>query len=82
MSITSQCFTEIAKCKITQTMSHDGSGTLISSAKKLCKTQTESPITEVPNAGGVRGRLETGAVAAHYRFLMQSVVNLVWFASL
>ena len=42
-SLTSRCSTEMAKRRITQTMPHDSSGTLVSDADNLRKTQTRSP---------------------------------------
>jgi len=54
LSVTSQCFTETAKRRITQTTPHDSMGTLqFPDAEDLGKTQTESPPTEEPNASGV-----------------------------
>jgi len=47
------CGSETAKHRITQTVPHNSSGTLVSGAKDLCKTQMGSPLTEVPNTDGV-----------------------------
>jgi len=51
-SVTSRCSTETAKPKIRQITPHDSSGTLVSDAENLGKTQTGSPPTDAPNAGG------------------------------
>jgi len=56
LSVTSQCFTETARRRITQTTPHDNLGTLqFPDAEDLGKTQagTGSPPTEAPNARGV-----------------------------
>jgi len=56
LSVTSQCFTETARRRITQTTSHDSLGTLqFPDADDLGKTQagTGSPPTEAPIARGV-----------------------------
>jgi len=53
LSVTSQYFTEMAKCRITQTMPHHNLGLKFSDAENLGKTQMGSPQTEMPNAGGV-----------------------------
>jgi len=42
-----------AKCRITQTTPHDSSGTLVSDAEDLSKTQMGVTPAEAPNAGGV-----------------------------
>ena len=53
-SVTSRCFTEMAKRRITQTTPHYSPGTRVFfGAENLGKTQTESSPTERPNAGEV-----------------------------
>jgi len=53
--VTSRCSTKTAKRRITQTTLHDSPGTLLFFflAEDFGKTQTRSPPTEAPNAGGV-----------------------------
>jgi len=53
LSVTSRCSTETTKRRITQTTPHDSPGLWFSDAEDLGKTQTGSPPTKAPNAGGV-----------------------------
>ena len=53
LSVTSRCSTETAKRRITQTKPHKPGTLLFSDAEDLRKTQTGSPPTKAPNAGGV-----------------------------
>jgi len=52
-SVTSPRSTETAKRRITQTTSHDTSGTLVFFCRKSRQIETGSPPMEAPNTGGV-----------------------------
>ena len=52
LSVTSWCSTKTAKRRITQTTPRYSPGTLVFDAEDRGKTQTGSPPTEVPTAGG------------------------------
>ena len=74
-SVTSRCFTETAKRKITQTMPHNRPGTLV-----FCCWKSWQNSNAVSPNGGAKcrwGRLNAGAVAANWQLSMRSIVNLV-----
>jgi len=73
-SVTSRCSTEMAKCRITQTMPYDSPGTLVF----WCQKSRQNSNRVSPNGGAKCrwGRFSAGAVAENWRRLMRSVVSL------
>ena len=53
VSLTSQCSTEMSKCRMMQTMPHDSPGTLIFWSQKSFRNFNGFTPTWAPNAGGV-----------------------------
>jgi len=74
LSVTSRCSTETAKRRIPQ-QPHDSPGTLVFCCRK--SRQNSNAVTPNEGAKCRLGRLNAGAVAANWRLLTRSVVNLV-----
>jgi len=77
LTVTCRCCTEMVKCRITQTMPHDGPGILVFCCRK--SQLNPNGVILITNVG-VKcrwGRLNAGAVTANWRLSTRSIVNLV-----
>jgi len=74
-SVTSQCSTETAKCRIMQTVPHNRPGTLVIWCWK--SWQNSSGVTPNKGAKCRWSGLNAGAVAENWRLSARSIVNLV-----
>jgi len=75
-SVTNRCSTEVAKCRITQTMPHDSPGTLVFWCRKSPQNSNRVILNGCSKCRW--GRLNASVVAENWQLSTWGIVNLVW----